>query len=94
MPKLPPFSDPEMKKTWLKLATFLDKHSLRPQLTPQELNVMYWSLQGYNNPAIAQKLNVKESTIKTHKNNLIAKLGLQGREEFQKFLLKIASSPP
>jgi len=63
-------------------------------LTRQELNVLYWSMEGKTNAEIAEALGISPSTIKAHKNNLIAKLGLTGRVDFQKYLLAIAKNPP
>lgn len=63
-------------------------------LTAKEQKVLNLALQGYNNAEIAKILDISISTVKTHKNHLISKLGLEGKGEFQKFLWKNAKTPP
>ena len=63
-------------------------------LTRQELHVLYGAIKGQTNAETANGLGVTIATIKTHKNNLISKLGVEGKDGFRKFLLKIAQSPP
>ncbi len=62
------------------------------ELTRQELKVLYWSIEGKTNEEIAEELGRNLCTIKTHKNNLISKLNLQGKVAFQKYLLKMAKT--
>lgn len=64
------------------------------QLTRQELKVLYWSIEGKTNEEIAIVLTLSIYTIKTHKNNLISKLNLQGKIAFRKYLLKMAKTQP
>lgn len=64
------------------------------ELTRQELKVLYWAIEGKTNEEIATALTLSISTIKTHKNRLIAKLNLQGKAAFQKYLLKMAKNQP
>lgn len=61
-------------------------------LTQQELKVLYWAIEGKTNEEIATAMSLSIYTIKTHKNNLIAKLNLQGKVAFQKYLLKMAKT--
>jgi len=61
-------------------------------LTRQELKVLYATIEGKTNDEIAEELSISVYTIKTHKNHIITKLGLKGKVEFQKYLLKMASS--
>ena len=61
-------------------------------LTQQELKVLYWAIEGKANEEIATAMSLSIYTIKTHKNNLIAKLNLQGKVAFQKYLLKMAKT--
>lgn len=72
----------------------LESYLLRQSifLSRQELKVLYWATQGKNNPEIAAQLGTATCTVKTHKNNLIAKLGVAGKAGFQKFLLEIAQN--
>jgi len=50
-------------------------------LTPREREVLALLVEGLNNPEIAQRLIVSESTIKTHVSNIISKLGVTSRTE-------------
>jgi DNA-binding CsgD family transcriptional regulator len=63
-------------------------------LTRQELKVLYWAIEGKTNEEIATVLTLSISTIKSHKNRLIAKLNLQGKVGFQKYVLKMAKTQP
>jgi DNA-binding NarL/FixJ family response regulator len=61
-------------------------------LTRQELKVLYATIEGKTNDEIAEELGRNLCTIKTHKTNLISKLNLKGRKEFQKYVLKMIAS--
>ncbi len=50
-------------------------------LTPRELEVLELIAAGYSNPEIATRLVVTEATIKTHVNNIFAKLDLRDRAQ-------------
>lgn len=50
-------------------------------ITPREREVLGLIGAGLPNSAIAQRLFVSEATVKTHINNLFAKLGLRDRAE-------------
>ncbi len=63
-------------------------------LTRQELKVLCAAIEGKTNLEIADELGTSPCTVKTHKNNLIAKLNLKGKLEFQKYVLKMMKSPP
>jgi len=55
--------------------------ALELDLTPREREVLALIGQGLPNAAIAQKLFVSEATVKTHINNLFAKLSVRDRAE-------------
>ena len=48
-------------------------------LTPREIEIVRLIVDGLRTPAIAARLNVAESTVKTHLHNAYDKLGLRGR---------------
>ena len=48
-------------------------------LTPRERETLAWLAQGASNKQIARTLDVAESTIKVHVQNILRKLGLQSR---------------
>lgn len=50
-------------------------------LTPRESDVLKLMAKGFANAAIARRLIVGESTVKTHVNHLFAKLGVSTRAE-------------
>lgn len=50
-------------------------------LTPREADVLSQIVSGKSNKQIAAVLHVEESTVKTHVNNLLAKLGVTDRTQ-------------
>jgi DNA-binding NarL/FixJ family response regulator len=52
-----------------------------PQLTPRELEVLQNIVRGGSNKEIGTILNITEATVKTHVNNLLAKLGVDDRTQ-------------
>lgn len=56
-------------------------HSSQPlsALTPRELEILGYLAAGYSNKIIARRLNLAESTIKVHVQNLLRKLKLSSR---------------
>ncbi len=74
------------------LDLFLLHHSVA--LSRQELNVLYWAKEGKCNREIAARLGTATCTVKTHKNNLIAKLGVEGKAGLRQFLLYAAQNVP
>ncbi|TBH76575.1 response regulator transcription factor [Aquirufa nivalisilvae] len=57
------------------------------QLTLREFRVVQLAQQGCSNKEIAQQLNIQESTVKSHRRNIMKKLGLKGKSEFIRYLL-------
>lgn len=57
------------------------------QLTLREFHVVQLAQQGCSNKEIAQQLNIQESTVKSHRRNIMKKLGLKGKTEFIRYLL-------
>lgn len=74
------------------LEIFLIRQSIF--LTPQERHVLYWAKEGRNNREIAAQLSTAACTVKKHKNNIIAKLGVEGKAGLQKFLFYAAQNMP
>ena len=50
-------------------------------LTEREREVLALIIEGLNNTQIAGKLNVSQSTVKSHVSNILAKLGVTSRTE-------------
>jgi LuxR family maltose regulon positive regulatory protein len=57
------------------------QNSLMEPLSPRELQVLRLLAVGHDNAAIAQQLVVAVSTVKSHVNHLLAKLGARNRLE-------------
>lgn len=48
-------------------------------LTPREREILYWIVKGLSNKEIAKELNIVESTVKVHVQNMMRKLNLSSR---------------
>lgn len=48
-------------------------------LTPREHEILYWIVQGASNKVIARELDITESTVKVHVQNILRKLELSSR---------------
>lgn len=86
------YPHPDRCDPLIGLDIFLLRQSI--YLSPQELHVLYWAKEGRNTREIATQLGTATCTVKTHKNNLIAKLGVEGKAGLQKFLLEMAKTVP
>jgi DNA-binding NarL/FixJ family response regulator len=51
------------------------------ELTPREVNVLQQIVEGMTNKEIGVQLKISETTVKTHVNNLLAKLGVTDRTQ-------------
>lgn len=58
-------------------------------LTRKELEVLYLARLGYSNKIIAAKLVVAITTVKTHRKNIMQKLGITGKAEMTRYLLNL-----
>jgi two-component system NarL family response regulator len=63
------------------VASKLAERTRGVHLTPRELEVLRLMVVGRSNSVIAQTLFVAESTVKTHINSILAKLGAEDRTE-------------
>lgn len=57
------------------------------QITLRELQIIQLARQGQSNKEIATQLNITELTVKSHRKNIMKKLGLKGKSEFMRYLL-------
>jgi two-component system NarL family response regulator len=61
------------------IAEKLAERMAGPQLTSRELEVLQLVVRGRSNKEIGSDLAISEATVKTHINNLLAKLGVDDR---------------
>jgi two-component system response regulator NreC len=66
-----------------------DRHGGNGQahLTGREKQVLELVADGHANTAIADRLSMKPSTVRTHRANIVAKLGLPSRTDLVKYAL-------
>jgi two-component system nitrate/nitrite response regulator NarL len=57
-------------------------------LTKRELEILRMIAQGCSNTKIAESLFIEESTVATHRKNMILKLGLTGKGELLRYALE------
>lgn len=53
----------------------------RNDLSPREREILSYLRKGYNSPFIARSLNISESTVRSHLQNIYHKLGVSSRME-------------
>lgn len=63
------------------IAARLAERMSTEELTPREHDVLEQIVRGLSNKEIASQLRVSEATVKTHINNLLAKLGVSDRTQ-------------
>jgi DNA-binding NarL/FixJ family response regulator len=63
------------------IAERLAEHIGTDELTPRELSVLEQIVEGKSNKQIGAHLKISETTVKTHVNNLLAKLGVTDRTQ-------------
>lgn len=54
-------------------------------LSPREKEILQFIAEGYSNKEIAEKLVISQSTVHTHRSNLLTKLGLNSRHELVQY---------
>lgn len=68
--------------------------NLYDSLTPREKEILAWLTKGISNKEIARFLNVSESTIKLHVQNLLRKLNLHSRVQAAVYALEHGFDKP
>ncbi len=63
------------------IAERLAEHIGTDELTPREVSVLEQIVGGMSNKQIGAHLKISETTVKTHVNNLLAKLGVTDRTQ-------------
>src|SRR5450830_531425 len=67
---------------------------LAEPLTRKELHVLQLLVEGYSNSAMAEKLFVSDSTVRTHLRNIFAKLGAHSRTQAVALARRLKLIPP
>lgn len=65
----------------------------RPRLSPREREVLRLIAEGHSGREIATALGLSVETVKTHRRNLMAKLGLRNVAEVVRYALGMRSAP-
>ena len=58
-----------------------ERRRLIPQLTFRQCQLLEWVGEGYTNQQIARRMGLAEGTVRTHLNNIYARLGVTSRTE-------------
>lgn len=64
------------KETATKTSTHIEEDE---HLTPREREIIFWIVKGASNKVIARELEITESTVKVHVQNILRKLELSSR---------------
>jgi len=57
--------------------------------TRQEFKILKLASEGMTNKKIGDTLCIAESTVKCHRQNIMQKVGIKGKSEMMRFLIKI-----
>lgn len=71
-----------------KITTSSIKLKYEYQLTKREIEIMGLILYGYSNLEIEQRLKISVNTVKKHISNIFLKLGISGRPQLVRFIIK------
>lgn len=98
--RLAPVVTALMRRHWAGLAQdFAARTAPKPaltgpgldRLTPREREIVGWILKGYSAEATGQQLGISPGTVRIHRRNIYARLGISSqRELFARFLAGIA----
>lgn len=81
------YVDPAMVRELLTEAAAPSPKEVAPaeQLTPREVEVLKFIVQGYTNRQIGQELTISVRTVEGHRANLSGKLGLHSRVDLVRY---------
>jgi DNA-binding CsgD family transcriptional regulator len=66
----------------------------REVLTPRECEVVKLVLRGFSSKSISQALGISPGTVKVHRENIYAKLGVSSQAELFNLFIASVSAPP
>ncbi len=61
--------------------------NVSPEFTQQEFRILKLARELMSNQEIADKLCVSEETVKSHRKNIMKKVGISGKKAMTKFLM-------
>ena len=61
--------------------------NISPEFTQQEFRILKLARQLMSNQEIVDNLNISEETVKTHRKNIMKKVGISGKRAITKFLM-------
>ena len=65
----------------------MEENTPAPILSFKEIRVINLAKECLSNKEIAERLNIKVSTVKSHRRNVMKKLGLKGKNEFFRYMI-------
>lgn len=75
-----------------RLAWAVEGLTRQHKLTERERDVLAGVLEGFDNQALAQALEISRATVKWHLHNVFAKTGTQNREALLRAALQLGNS--
>lgn len=80
-------SDNKIKKIGIERLAFFNNHYKKfNALSNREKTILYLLTEGFTNKQIGKKLNISSLTVKTHRQNIIKKLGTTNPGELYRFV--------
>lgn len=81
------YVDPAMMRELLSeaVAPVRNAEAMVEQLTPREVEVLKYIVQGYTNRQIGEELSISVRTVEGHRANLSGKLGLHSRVDLVRY---------
>lgn len=73
---------------WRKIHNPETGHDVADNLTTTEFAVAMLAARGWTNQEIAQHMNISHNTVKRFLSTAMEKLGISGRKEFKKYMLR------
>ena len=69
--------------------TILNTEGKTTEFTRQEFKILKLASEGMTNKEIGDILCIAECTVKCHRQNIIQKVGISGKGEMMRFLMKL-----
>lgn len=79
----------DMHRNYLMGSHLFAKNTYTKELTKREKEIVRLILEFNSNEEIGRKLSISYQTVKNHKYHIMKKLGLRGRGELLKYLVKL-----